>query len=305
MTDISPVPVVTIIVPTLDRPTVAQSTIAQLLSQRFGNFEAWMIDQSGSIDAEANRTFMESLNDTRFHYLYSDVRNLPNARNEGLARARGEIVLFLDDDVIILTDDFIDAHVRAFDDPKVGGVVGRHVERTLTMNVPYTACHVSWTGRTIFNLFGHARTEVGSCKGSNMSFRMSAVREIGGFDRRTSLLEETDFSTRIRRAGWKLLFEPAAELVHLSTPSGGVRSPNVLATEEGRFASTAYFILKHRGVLGTVPFVATFLMIAIKKAIALRSPGAIVKLVRAMSRGFGEARKTPQDWMPATIHTVP
>ena len=301
MTMTGQVPAVTIIVPTLNRAAVVQATVRQLLDQPFRDHILWIIDQSDEGDAESNRRFVDQAADPRLRYLFSDVRNLPNARNEGLARTHSDIVLFLDDDVIILAPDFIGAHVRAYADPTVGGVVGRHVERELTMNASRTSCHVSWSGRTIFNLFGHERTEVGSCKGSNMSFRMAAVRKVGGFDRRTSLLEETDFSIRVRKSGWRLLYEPEAELVHLSTPSGGVRSANPLATQEQRFRSTAYYIRKHRGLAGMVPFAATFTLIALLKAVQLRRPSAVVSLGRALVSGMREGAQAPQDWMPDAV----
>ena len=131
-----------------------------------------------------------------------------------------------------------------------------------------------------------------------MSFRMDAVRKVGGFDRRTSLLEETDFSTRVRKAGWRLSFEPEAELVHLSTPSGGVRSANALATQEQRFRSTAHYVRKHRGLAGVVQFAVTFLMMAAKTAIKLRRPRVMVALGRALLRGVREGALPPEDWLP-------
>lgn len=224
-------PSVTIIVPTFNRAPEFQATVEQLRLQKHDDFELWVIDQSNSEIARLNAQFVEFCSDARLHYLYLSRRGLPNARNEGISRAAGEFVVFVDDDVLILSEDFLGAHVRAFDDPKVGGVTGRHVERRLRMNSRRTACHVSWGGRTIFNLFGHERQEIGSCKGSNMSFRRCVFDKVGGFDRRTQMLEETDFSTRVRAAGWRLMFEPEAEVVHLSTPAGGVREQGPLETE--------------------------------------------------------------------------
>jgi len=34
------------------------------------------------------------------------------------------------------------------------------------------------------------------------------------------MLEDTDFSVRVAKAGWFLMFEPEAELVHLSIRTG-------------------------------------------------------------------------------------
>ncbi|MDT7953363.1 MAG: glycosyltransferase family 2 protein [Acetobacteraceae bacterium] len=286
-------PRVTIIVPTFNRPVFVQSTVRQLLDQSYRDVELWVIDQSGPEAATSNRAFVAACGDERLQYVHLTRAGLPNARNVGLARARGEIVVFTDDDVILLSPDFIEAHVRCFDDPRVGGVVGRHLERFIGENSRKTACHVDWSGRTIFNLRGTERQEIGSCKGSNMSFRMSAIAEIGGFDRRTHLLEDTDFSVRIAKAGWKLVFEPAAEVVHLSAPAGGVRAAPGLATEAQRFRSTAYFVAKHRGLPGLLGFGLGFSAIALVRAVRFRSVGTLPVLARAAWDGYQEARLVP------------
>jgi GT2 family glycosyltransferase len=288
-----PKPAVTVIVPTFNRGRDLRSTLDQLRAQPYSDFILWVIDQSDPPFAASNRGYIEEIGDDRLHYMHLPQRGLPNARNEGLVRVEGDIVVFVDDDVVILSDDWLGAHVRAYDDPAIGGVTGRHVERLLKTNAKRTACHISWGGRTIFNLFGNERVEVRSCKGSNMSFRMSAVRGIGGFDRLTQQLEETDFSTRIRAAGWRIVFEPEAEVLHLSTPAGGVREPTPLDTECRRFRSTAYYIRKHRGWLGVSAFVFTFTLIALDRAWRFRDVRALTRLFGAMFEGFARAARGP------------
>ena len=284
-------PPVTIVIPTYNRTARLQATIRQLLDQPFRTFELRIIDQSDGADEAANRLFTSNCSDARVIYYHTTIKGLPNARNIALADARGDIVIFVDDDVILLSDDFVGAHVGCFDDPAVGGVTGRHVERMLTMNSRRTACHVSWGGRTIFNLFGTSRQNIGSCKGSNMSFRMAAVHQVGGFDRRTHMLEDTDFSVRIRAAGWRLVFEPAAEVLHLSILAGGVREATGLVTECRRFRSTAYYIAKHRGVPGLVGFACTFTLIALARAWRFRSAAAFAVLFKAAVVGWRDSRK--------------
>jgi GT2 family glycosyltransferase len=286
-----PRPAVSIIIASLNRAAELQATVTQLLAQNFTDFELWVVDQSDAPDSQVNAAYFTQHSDQRVNYLHLETRGPSNARNEGLACARGGIILFVDDDVILLSPDFIRAHVRAYDNPKIGGVTGRHIERVLTMNAKHTACHISWTGRTIFNLFGTKRVPIGSCKGSNMSVRAAAITQIGGFDRRLKFLEETDLSTRIKKAGWQLIFEPAAELFHLSAPAGGVREKNPLQAEITRFECTAYYILKHRGWPGTIPFIATFTLIAAQRTIRFRTPNTLPTLLRAIITGFGSARR--------------
>lgn len=62
-----------------------------------------------------------------------------------------------------------------------------------------------------------------------MSFRKEALIKAGGFDERfggSAHLEETDLCLRIRRGGYKIVFDPKAELIHLKDTKGGCRAEN-------------------------------------------------------------------------------
>lgn len=298
-----PHPTVSIIIPSFNRAAVLQSTLRQFLIQPFEDYEIWIIDQSDPEEAASNSRFVTETGDARLNYMHLTQRGPSNARNEGLARARGDILLFTDDDVILLTSDFIGGHVRAYDDPRIGGITGRHIERLLRMNAKHTACHVDWSGRTIFNLFGTKRVPVGSCKGSNMSFRTAAIRQVGGFDRGLKFLEETDLSTRVRKAGWELVFEPGVEVFHLSAPAGGVREKDRLQAEIVRFECTAYYVIKHRGWLGAVPFAAVFTLIAAVRTVSFRSAKTFPILCLAMWKGFSSGRLPPDQQIPDARET--
>ena len=62
-----------------------------------------------------------------------------------------------------------------------------------------------------------------------MSFRKEAVIKARGFDERfggSAHLEETDLCLRICGAGYKIVFNPKAELIHLKDTKGGCRAEN-------------------------------------------------------------------------------
>ena len=295
-------PELSIVIPTLNRGKLFHDTVRQLVPQRFRDWELWVIDQSDAPQRAANEALLATLADPRIRYLHLDVKGLPNARNEALARVTGEIVLFLDDDVILLDDTFLDAHLRPYTaDPAIGGVTGRIVERTVRPNAKDTAAHISPGGRTITNMWGTERRFIESLKGANMSYRMEAVRQVGGFDRRyigTALLEDSDYSYRVAAAGWKLLYDPACELVHLSAPSGGVRVEDALRGEYWRFRSTAYFVMKHRGPAHMPLFAATFGAIALSRALRWRSPAAVQTLAGAVRDGVAAFREGTDQELP-------
>lgn len=294
-------PELSVVIPTLNRGRLFHDTVRQVLAQDFPDFDLWLVDQSDPDQRTANGALVTTLADPRVHYFHLPVKGLPNARNEGLARCLGRIVLFLDDDVILLEPTFLAAHVRAYEDPAIGGVTGRIVERSVRPNAKDTAAHLSKGGRTITNMWGTEQRFIESCKGANMSYRRAAIDQIGGFDRRlrgTALLEDTDFSHRIREAGWKLLYDPACELVHLSAPSGGVRVEDALRGEIWRFRNTAYFVLKHRGPRHFPRFLATFGAIAAARAAKWKDPGAVAKLAQAIRDGVSDWREGPDQELP-------
>ena len=293
-------PILSVLIPTLNRGKLFHDTVRQCLQESFVDFELIVIDQSDPEQEAANRALVEELADDRIVYMHLPVKGLPNARNEGMARARGAVWLFLDDDVILLGDVFA-AHVACYDDPNVGGVTGRIVERTVRPNVDDTRNEVSKGGRILTNLWGAERCEIQTLKGANMSYRAEACRRVGGFDRQytgTALLEDTDYSERIRQDGWTLLFEPAAELVHLSALSGGVRVEDALRTEYWRFRNCTYWTLKNRGPSAMPRLLATYSGIAIKRSVEWKKPAALFKLGQALGAGVWSWRKGADQDLP-------
>jgi N-acetylglucosaminyl-diphospho-decaprenol L-rhamnosyltransferase len=78
--------------------------------------------------------------------------------------------------------------------------------------------------------------------GAALLVRSDAAREVGLFDESFFMFgEEVDWLTRFRRAGWKVYFDPAAEVVHVGGASHGGR----LYVENVR--SHLRWFDKHRG----------------------------------------------------------
>lgn len=88
-----------------------------LVSQRYPRelFEVVLVEDRGG--TEAGRSFCESFND-RLQIVYAPLPErhgkMGFSRNFGLAASRGEIILFLDDDTVLLQDDFLEILDRCF-----------------------------------------------------------------------------------------------------------------------------------------------------------------------------------------------
>ncbi len=182
------------------------------------------------------------------------------ARNSGVRLAHGDVLLFLDDDVIPLPG-LIDGHLEAYRDPTVGAVAGRILEPGQTVTPPPHPKLFHPVDGWLYAHFDHAvEGDVMTARGCNMSFRRDLLIELGGFDMglapHPAFREETDMCMRVRAAGYRVRFVPAAALVHLNAPSGGTRDAKPPVTpvraELARYHSLyrhqfnhLYFVLKH------------------------------------------------------------
>jgi GT2 family glycosyltransferase len=124
-------------------------------------------------------------------------------RNEGVQEAlqqwpEMQFVLFLDGDCV-LDPDFPDAAVATFNDnPDCAIVTGHLSERAPEMSVYNRLCAMEWRGPA-------GRMEHVNGLGGIMVARVSAFREIGGFNEQAIAGEEPDLGVRLSLAGHSLI----------------------------------------------------------------------------------------------------
>jgi len=217
---------ISVIIPTLGRPQYLRRTLADLQSQSYTNAEIVIVDQS--IEPEVTDLIAASRLPVR--YVRDHGRGAARSRNLGVHEAKGDILLFLDDDVEIPGADFILEHARAYADASVGGVCGRTVE----LRADIRSKTASGSRLSVYPIVclssGDASLEtegfVNNVKGGNMSFRAGILRGIGGFDERFGfpcIYEEADVALKVCRQGHLILFSPKAVVYHIGAPSGGQR----------------------------------------------------------------------------------
>lgn len=237
-----------IVIATYGREGVLCDTLRHLLAADLGPSEIIVVDQTPRHDPET-MAYLESIND-RIRYMRLERAGLPGARNVGWRAARGHIVLFLDDDVIPFPG-LADAHRRAYDDPRVGGVAGRVITTGFPLlETPSVKSRLPGVGWLFFNYAQNVAGEVDSARGCNMSFRRSVLEEAGGFDERYGpspcSREESDCCFRVRRRGHRIAFAPEAAVEHLMEASGGMRMAGVdSALDPGHHANNFYFVLRN------------------------------------------------------------
>jgi glycosyltransferase involved in cell wall biosynthesis len=149
---------------------------------------------------------------------------LSGARNTGVAHARGDVVVFLDDDARA-EPGWLRALLDAYDDPSVVGV-GGHVEPIWPGAAPpWLPLQFLWIVGCSYAGLPTSRAAIRNPIGANMSFRRSVFAEIGtfreGLGRQIAVssplgCEETEFGIRTLRGvfGSRILHEPSAVVQH-------------------------------------------------------------------------------------------
>jgi glycosyltransferase involved in cell wall biosynthesis len=86
---------VSIIIPTHNRPSLLRRAVTSALAQDYANFEIIIVDDSPSDDA---KKLIDSFKDQRLRYLRVGPMTASAARNIAIDQAKGEYIAFLDDD---------------------------------------------------------------------------------------------------------------------------------------------------------------------------------------------------------------
>lgn len=97
------IPKVSIIMATYNRAHLIEETLESISNQSFGNWECLIIDD-GSIDNTRKILHPYLLKDLRFKYFKrsnNHQKGLPGCRNQGLELAKGDYIIFFDDDDIV------------------------------------------------------------------------------------------------------------------------------------------------------------------------------------------------------------
>ncbi|OGO76275.1 MAG: hypothetical protein A3K41_06915 [Chloroflexi bacterium RIFOXYD12_FULL_57_15] len=132
------------------------------------------------------------------------------ARNLGIRQARGDIILLTDADCEP-EPTWVAEMTRPFADPRVVGVKGSY--RTYQQERVARLAQVEFEER--YDLLERLST-IDFIDTSAAAFRLAALREMGGFDPAfpQAVSEDVEFSYRLARAGYRLVFNRQAVVYH-------------------------------------------------------------------------------------------
>lgn len=233
-------PLVSVVIPTYRRERALVDSINDVLKQEYPRFEVIVVDQTLEHTSEVE-SFLSAQHQAKTIKWYRvKWASLPKARNYGVAKGAGEIIIFIDDDVQ-LPDEYLFNHVQNYlNNPQLGAVAGRVLDRMKSLNAETgekghsTALKqkldplASDPGLAWYHLdfvYLIKAQKIITARGCNMSFRRDIFSKHNiWFDERfrgSAVREESDFCLRLRQTGYYIWFDPESKLIHLGEETGG------------------------------------------------------------------------------------
>ncbi|HEY5946966.1 MAG TPA: glycosyltransferase [Kofleriaceae bacterium] len=219
-----------VIVRSYNRLGALAELLQALLVQDHDSFEIVVIEQSTE-RPPADLALVDSLaRDARVRILRFQPLGGPGARNAGVRAARGDLFVFIDDDDLPASRDWLTRHEANFADPSCLGVTGRFVDEGAEK--PYVNIERARRDVLSFNVLKwqrvYARTDrkksVESLMGGNAAIPRRTLERFGLWDECTPIEDEPSLAYRInagKQAGEYMLFDPNVRMIRrLDVPGG-------------------------------------------------------------------------------------
>lgn len=217
-----------------------------LRSQKYKNFEIVIVEQSTDYEDE-DWTKLQEINteDSRIVLLKYKPLGGPKARNEGVKNASGDILIFIDDDDLPASDQWIRRHVEAYEDPKLVGFTGRHIFEG-NDSVPYSDWLIPFFKKKCMSYsflkfpYTYAQlnediSDVDWLHGTNSSIRKEWALRAGLWDENITNQDEHSFAFKLHKIldrDKRLDFRNKPELIRRTNIDGGMEKRKFTMLDE-------------------------------------------------------------------------
>jgi len=230
----SPPPLVSLIIPTRDRVDVLRACIESIRARtHYPNWEILLIDNQ-SRERATRDYFAELRDDPRIRlFRYDAPFNYSAINNFAASEARGEILGFVNNDIEVIAEGWLDEMVGYALRPEIGAVGARLLypdgkvqHAGVVLGVGGLANHAHlYLDRHEPGHFGRARLtqDFSAVTGACLVIRKGLFMESGMFDEVNLpvAFNDVDLCLRLRKAGFRNVYCPEAELYHHESLSRG------------------------------------------------------------------------------------
>ena len=226
-------PLVSVIIPNKDEKETLQTCMEMLNNNTsYQNFEIIIIENNSTTD-EIFRYYKELSKDPRIHLLrWGKEFNYSAINNFGVAHAKGEYLLFLNNDIKSINPDWMEELLGVCQRPEVGGVGAKLIY--LDNTIQHAGCVVGMGGIAGHMFVDMPADRTGYLHKASLLQDMSAVtaaclmmkkevfEEAGGFTEELAVaFNDVDLCLKVRKNNHLIVYDPYAKLYHMESKTRG------------------------------------------------------------------------------------
>jgi GT2 family glycosyltransferase len=254
-------PLVSIIIPYNDMPQLLETCLQSITSRTtYPNYEILGINNNSKEEKTFDLMARWSDNDPRVRFVdYSKPFNYSEINNYAVSFARGEYLILLNNDIEIISPNWIEALLEHAQREEVGAVGGKLYYPNCTVQHAGIVVGIKgFAGRPHRRFPGESTgyfhrlmlmQNVSAVTGALMMVKRSKYQEVGGMDaiNLPVSLNDVDFCLRLMEKGYWNVFTPYCEAIHAESVSRG------FDTDPGKRArfveEIGYFTCRHQKIL--------------------------------------------------------
>ncbi len=223
-------PCVSVIICTKDKGHLTRQLVRGLLSTQAEVLDVAIVSNA-TTRPHALAALRDLASDPRVTVLHEDGPfNFSQLANIGAEATAGDLLLFLNDDIVPVTEDWLARLVAALDQPDVGVVGPLLIYPNET--IQHAGVYLGYRG-VAGHMLRHTRQgeddylglaalarETTAVTGAALLTRRATFGALGGFDLRlATFLQDVDYCLRVRAGGLACVFDPRAVLIHMESAS--------------------------------------------------------------------------------------
>ena len=226
-------PLVSVIIPNKDEKETLQTCLESLKKNTsYQNFEIIIIENN-STTGEIFKYYKELSRDQQIHLLrWGKEFNYSAINNFGVAHARGEYLLFLNNDVKSIEPDWMEEMLGVCQRPEVGGVGAKLIYPDNT--IQHAGCVIGMGGIAGHMFVDMPADRTGYLHKASLLQDMSAVtaaclmmkkevfEQAGGFTEELAVaFNDVDLCLKVRKNNHLIVYDPYAKLYHMESKTRG------------------------------------------------------------------------------------
>ena len=248
-------PLISIIIPFKDQFQLLKNCVESIITKTdYYNYELLLISNNSTAQTinSIHKDFSSNINirllEYNFHFNYSAINNW------AVKKAKGEIIVFLNNDTKVINNEWLTNMIRVIQRPEVGAVGAQLLYPDNTIQHAGVVTGIGHVAGHIHRYFrsddpGYmnriiCEQELSAITGACLMISKELFNQIGNFDEINLPISnnDVDLCLRVRESGFKIIYTPFAKLYHYESKS---RKSDLGLDQLNRYKAEVSY-MKHR-----------------------------------------------------------